>query len=337
MPRVIERHLLARLRARHLALLVALADTLSIHRAAARLHMTQPAASKSLRELETLFGTRLFDRHPRGLRPTAATQIVIDRARIMLTEMQKLGSDLELIANGALGKVRVGIMPVAIPDFLSNVLTHLSKDAPGVVAEFHEGSIDWMLGGLAQGKLDCVVCRLGDATAAAHFSREALFEESVCIVARHHHPLARRKKITPAMLASADWIFPGGDAPLRTSIRQFFADHLTTVPIPKVECVSVLANLQMLQDTDWLAFLPRPIAVQYQRLGVIAILNAPGEWPMPAVGLVTRAETNQTPALDAFVSAVRYVGAGIAEIRARADSSDHGSTGNKRQAGLRPD
>ncbi len=269
--------------------------------------MTQPAASKSLRELETLFGTQLFERHPRGLRPTAATQIVIDRARIMLVEMQKLGSDLELIANGALGKVRVGIMPVAMPTLLSKVLQQLGNDAPRVVAEFHEGSLDWMLGALSQGKLDCVICRLGDGTAATHFRREALFDESVCIVARSGHPIARRKTITAAMLASADWIFPGGDAPLRTSIRQFFTDAAMPVPVPKVECVSVLANLQMLQDTDWLAFLPRPIALQYAKLGVIAILNASHDWPMPAVGLVTRAETQQTPALDAFVNAVRSV------------------------------
>lgn len=214
MPSVVEGHLLARLRARHLALLVTLADTLSIHRAAARLHMTQPAASKSLRELETLFGTQLFERHPRGLRPTAATQIVIDRARIMLVEMQKLGSDLELIANGALGKVRVGMMPVAMPTLLSKVLLQLGNDAPRVVAEFHEGSLDWMLGALSQGKLDCVICRLGDGTAATHFRREALFDESVCIVARSGHPIARRKTITPAMLASADWIFPGGRRPV---------------------------------------------------------------------------------------------------------------------------
>lgn len=307
MPPVVEGHLLARLRARHLALLVALADTLSIHRAAARLHMTQPAASKSLRELETLFGTQLFERHSRGLRATAATQIVIDRARIMLVEMQKLGSDLELIANGALGKVRVGIMPVAMPSLLSKVLLQLANDAPRVVAEFHEGSLDWMLGALSQGKLDCVICRLGDGTAATHFRREPLFDESVCIVARSAHPIARRKTVTAAMLASADWIFPGGDAPLRTSIRQFFTDAAMPVPVPKVECVSVLANLQMLQDTDWLAFLPRPIALQYEKLGVIAILKTPHEWPMPAVGMVMRAETHQTPALDAFSNAVRRV------------------------------
>lgn len=315
MSPVIERHLLARLRARHLELLVALADTLSIHRAAARLHMTQPAASKSLRELETLFGTRLFDRHPRGLQPTAATQIVIDRARIMLTEMRKLGSDLALLANGAQGKVRVGIMPVAIPDFLPRVLALMSEDAPHVVMEFHEGAIDWMLGGLAQGKLDCIVCRLGDATAAAPFCREPLFEEGVCIVARRKHPLARRKAVTPAMLASAGWIFPGGDAPLRTAIRQFFADNLVPAPIPKVECVSVLANLQILQDTDWLAFLPRPIALQYQALGVLTILNAPDKWPMPAVGLVTRAETHQTPALEAFGRAARRAGSKLANTQ----------------------
>jgi DNA-binding transcriptional LysR family regulator len=323
---VIEQHLLARLRARHLALLVALADTLSIHQAAARLYMTQPAASKVLRELEELFGTRLFERHPRGLLPTAATQIVIDRARIMLSEMQKLSGDLELIANGAQGKVRVGIMPVAIPELLSRVLALMSVKAQHVVTEFHEGSIDWMLAGLAQGKLDRIVGRLADGTAAAPFCREALFEESVCIVARHGHPFAEREAITPEMLASAGWIFPGSDAPLRWSIRRFFADKLITVPIPKVESVSVLANLQILQDTDWLAFLPRPVAVQYQKLGVLVILSTPDEWHMPAVGLVTRAEMRQTPALLAFVEAVRRIGSEIAKANAPSNSEREANT-----------
>ncbi|WP_233833887.1 LysR substrate-binding domain-containing protein [Paraburkholderia sp. ZP32-5] len=314
---VVEQHLLARLRARHLALLVALADTLSIHRAADRLHMTQPAASKALRELEELFGTRLFERYSHGLRPTAATQIVIDHARIMLSEMQKLGGDLELLANGAQGKVRVGIMPVAIPGLLTRVLALMDKEAPRVVTEFHEGALDWMLAGLAQGKLDCIVGRLGEGTAAAPFCREVLFEEDVCIVARAGHPLAKRKKITPAMLAAADWIFPGADAPLRASIRSFFADCQIPSPIPKVESVSVLVNLQVLQETDWLAFLPHQIAVEYQKLGVLAVLEALNEWTMPAVGLVTRAETRPAPALQIFAQLVRRVGEEIGELRGR--------------------
>lgn len=308
---VTEHHLLARLRARHLALLIALADTLSIHRAAARLHMTQPAASKALREMEALFGLQLFERHSRGLAPTAAAHLVVDRARVMLAEMQQLRGDLELIASGVQGKVRVGIMPVAIPDLLGPVLAAMAREAPRVVVELQEGALDWMLAGLANGKLDCVIGRLADATDAPHFHREALFKEHVCIVARHRHPLARRKRLTSHMLAEAEWIFPSAEAPLRATIRRFFTDRSHAVPVPRVESVSVLANLQLLRHTDWLALLPRPIALQYEKLGVISILSAPKDWPVPSVGLVTRAETNRTPALQLFLQAVRQGRAGV--------------------------
>ncbi|NNC09764.1 LysR family transcriptional regulator, partial [Corallococcus exiguus] len=60
----------ARLKTRQLLLLIALAEEGNIHRAAAALNMTQPAASKLLRELEAMLDVQLFERMPRGMRPT---------------------------------------------------------------------------------------------------------------------------------------------------------------------------------------------------------------------------------------------------------------------------
>ena len=76
----LDNRLRAKLRLRHIELLDALGDTLNIHRAAPRINLSQPSTSKLLQEIEEIYGTRLFDRLPRGLRATTAGEAAIRAA-----------------------------------------------------------------------------------------------------------------------------------------------------------------------------------------------------------------------------------------------------------------
>ncbi|MFX6118855.1 LysR family transcriptional regulator, partial [Acinetobacter baumannii] len=77
------------MKTRQLLLLIALDDTRNIHRAASELNMTQPAASKQLKDLEDMLGVSLFERLPRGMRPTIYGEAMIRHARMALTSLSK--------------------------------------------------------------------------------------------------------------------------------------------------------------------------------------------------------------------------------------------------------
>src|SRR3982751_2017697 len=98
----------ARLKTRQLLLLVALAEEGNIHRAAQVLNMTQPAASKLLKDLEDVLEVSLFDRLPRGMRPTWYGETMIRHARVALASLNQAHDELTALKAGRFGQVNIG-------------------------------------------------------------------------------------------------------------------------------------------------------------------------------------------------------------------------------------
>ena len=98
----------ARLKTRQLMLLTAICDEGNIHRAAEVLNMSQPAASKLLKDLEDMLGVALFDRQPRGMRPNWYGETMIRHARIALSSLREAGQEVDALKTGLSGHVSLG-------------------------------------------------------------------------------------------------------------------------------------------------------------------------------------------------------------------------------------
>lgn len=118
---------------RRLKHLVALADERHFARAAERVHLSQPAFSRSIQALESEAGHLLFDRSlGNDLRPTPAGEFVIERARRLLFESRCLQRDLELYGDGQLGDTAFGVGPFPAATLLPRVLPELRRAHPRV-------------------------------------------------------------------------------------------------------------------------------------------------------------------------------------------------------------
>ncbi|MCG7328282.1 LysR substrate-binding domain-containing protein [Achromobacter sp. ACRQX] len=319
-PRIPDlRHISGRLRLRHLDLLHALHAQGSVHKAAARLGMTQPAASKLLLELEDMFGVPLFVRSRRGIAPTAFGQALAGKTDVLLADLAGARNEIAALAAGARGRIRVGVQPVALPVLVPRAIQRLREHHPGVTVMLHEGAHDALLDSLTRGELDCVLGRLMLDAAQAVFRTEVLYEEPICVVARKGHPLARSTRITASTLARQDWILPPPDAPLRQRIDAYFAQHGMALPAPVAESVSLLANEVLLRGADMLAAMPRAVAHHYADLGVLAILKFKPDWSLPAVGVVQRAHVEPTAALTHFLDALRHEAGALQDAPATRD------------------
>ncbi|MBM3555533.1 MAG: LysR family transcriptional regulator [Alphaproteobacteria bacterium] len=302
---LLDNRVRSRLRLRHLQLLDALGETLNIHKAAPRLNLSQPATSKLLHELEELYRTPLFFRQPRGVRPTAAGEVAIRRARLVLHEIGDAIGEARLVASGASGRVRLGALPVAIATLFQRVLAEVHAVMPRLVIDVTEGPLDGLLASLKRNELDVVLARLTGETRHPSFVTEPLYAESVSLVVRPSHPLAKKRRITMSDLAKQGWILPPVAAPVRQEIDRNFQQRGLPGPPAWIETTSLLLTETAIAQSDLVAAMPHGVARLYQSRGQLRILKAGFTVRMPQVGIVRRATDLQAPHVERFLTVLR--------------------------------
>jgi DNA-binding transcriptional LysR family regulator len=261
---------ISHLKLRHLRLLIALAEEGHLGRAAEKMAMTQPAASRLLSELEFRFGRPLFDRGRHGVRPLSGAKLVIRFARMVCAEEQLvksgLADDRERPAT-----LRIGTLPT-IPAVVIETIRECKRERPTGDIVLREGTIDVLLPWLLDGKLDLVVGRFDPLLAQPPFLYTRLQEEPFSVVAAVAHPLARKRQIRPEDLRRFPWV-----APIRgSSLYPHFAELFGGLPLPDdvIECVSPLSVHAFVRDGLRLGLLgastlPPPLGADLKRLAVV--------------------------------------------------------------------
>ena len=311
------RHIRLRLRVRHLELLLALDSQRSLHKAATHLNMTQPAASKLLREIEDQFGLPLFNRSKQGVDPNVFGTALLHKASLLLTELDAVRDELDSLARGASGRIRLGALQAVLPVTVPRALALLREEYPGIVVMMQEGANDTLLAALMRGELDCIVARLIARSPQASLHREVLYEEPVCVVGRAGHPLEQVTSISPEMLARQPWILPPQEAPLRQTIDSYFITHGLTPPLAVVESISLLGNEVLLRNSDLIGAMPRVVAEYYEKQSTLSILKFTPDWKLAPIGVITRLDAPRSPALERLLEALRTVARGLREDSGR--------------------
>jgi LysR family hydrogen peroxide-inducible transcriptional activator len=138
---------------------VALAETGGFGRAAEIVHVTQPALSQQIKELETILGVELVERLPRGVRLTRAGREVLERSRRIMAEV----ADLERAARmtrGLSGRLRLGVIPTVAPYLLPLALTRLRARDLTLDIRVREAQTEALLADLEAGRIDAMVAAL---------------------------------------------------------------------------------------------------------------------------------------------------------------------------------
>jgi DNA-binding transcriptional LysR family regulator len=312
-----ERFLQTRLKLHQLTFLVAIEEERSIARAAARLNISQPAATKNLKEIEVHLGLPLFERSRRGAVPTAYGELVVRSARVILAELRQLGEELSALRTGAAGRVVVGTLLAASATLLPGALARLRRGHPDITVRIVEGTWDLLIPMLRTGDIDLVLGRLPSSANPDGVALEDLYREKTCIVARPGHPLLRSGLAppTPAELAAADWILPSHQTMLRRDIDDAFRALGLAPPRPAVESVTALANQGLIAQTDLLAFLPWGAARPGLATGTLAILPAELGLRPARTGMMTRSTRPLTPAAQRLAESVRAEAERLGDIQ----------------------
>jgi DNA-binding transcriptional LysR family regulator len=296
--------LLGRLRARHLALVVALDAHRSLRRAAAEIALTQPAATKLLHDLEDALGARLFDRHAWGMSPTPYGETLVRHARGMLNDLAQAQADIAAQRAGALGSLRVGGVTGSVPRFVAPAIGALRAANPRVRVYALVNTSEVLVDALRRGELDIAITPRPPDDELAGLDTRVLADEPLTVAGRAAHPFARRRSAALASLAASTWIVPPAGSPLRREFDSLHAAAGLRPPTDLIETVSIVATLALLQSSDAVTLLPEGLARHYEAPGMVARLAV----ALPGAGtryeVMTRTSRALAPAAQAFVDEV---------------------------------
>jgi DNA-binding transcriptional LysR family regulator len=287
-PRLLD----GRLKFRHLLLIDAITRHGTLIGAADELHTTQPAATRTLRELENLLGVALFERHPRGLIPTPFSEAFTTHARAIVSQVRQAEKHVAELREADRGTVTIGTHLAGSNVLVPRAVAVLKERHPFLTVILREGLPPTLLAELESGRLDLVVGRLTQPT-DEQFIRRHLHDESVFLVVRDEHPLAGCASIDFGELAAYPWILPSSQVSLRGELEAFFSRNGIELPANRVETTSYLAVRHLLLRTDTIAALPSLI---YQGISGVTRLNLPLEPVGHSVGITLSALRAPTPA-----------------------------------------
>ncbi|MEM5388564.1 LysR family transcriptional regulator [Paraburkholderia phymatum] len=287
----------ARLRLKQLRLLIALDEHGSLHRAADEMALTQPGATKALREIEATFGATLFTRSPHGIQPNELGRCVIRYARLIHMDVAHLREEMEGILQGSGGRLAVGAITGAISGVLVDALTRLRQRQPTLTVEVVEDTSARLLALLDQGRLDLAICRKTVARQPDHYDYQELSDEPAAVVASRAHPLADAQNVKLADLASSRWIVYPSMMPLRGLFEREFKEAGLPVPPHTIETASTMTTVLMLQrDPALVSLMPRDMAAMLSDHGLARTLAIEVQSRTEPYGIVTRRGSVLSPA-----------------------------------------
>lgn len=294
-----------RIRFRHLHCFLAIAQHHSVGAAAESLAITQPALSKTLRELEDALDVRLFQRGRRGMTLSRFGEIFLQHATGSIASLRHGVDSIEVARAASKHAVTVGALPNVAARLMPEAVRLFSRNAASTLVRVVDGSNSRLLDQLRLGELELVVGRLAKNEHMTGLTFDHLYSESLSIIVRRKHPLARARRFTPAMLAAHPWILPDHGTIIREEVDRFLMAESVSAPAGIIESLSVAFGRAYVDASDAVWFVPRGVVQADIDGGRLKALPVPVGAMEGPVGITTRADVTPTPAGRLFVAAVR--------------------------------
>lgn len=282
---------------RHLEQILEICRAGGFSGAARKLQISQPTLSKSIARLEAQLSLKLFERNGGAARPTAYGAFVAQRAETLLQGVAALSRDLEQLARGEEGRIRIAVGPASrlkpLPELLRRISVRfpklhvetLQETGPGVMTALHEGRVDIAFGYSEH------AARYGELI------RKKMFEDAIVFVARAGHPALGLADAGPRELLAYPFALPSvlpgierwaGETTREESenLRAFVSDDYAVI-------------VQRALDTDTIATGPSFLFEEQIRNGRLQVVSSTLDVPY-ACWMLTTAERWRSPLIKAM-------------------------------------
>lgn len=236
---------------RQMTHVVALADERNFNRAAQRVHLSQPAFSRSIQTVEKALGLKLFDRGTVEATCTAAGALVIARSRKLLFDNSCLERDVSLFRNRLLGDLNFGVGPFPAVTRLPELMVALRLRYPAVNSRVEVNNWRYLVQHLRAEELDFFVAEVRDVINDGDLTIEHIGQQHGSFYVRTSHPLRHHLPIKASDMVPFGLASTRIPAAIKTQARQLLGlDSEASLPIA-LECddVRLLKHVALASDT----------------------------------------------------------------------------------------
>lgn len=296
---------------RQIEMLVAMADTGSMHKAAQRLGIAQPAVSRLLAGIEQSIGGRLFERTSVGSALTPRGAALAAQARAVLGGLNRMDN----IGEQAAPVIRFGCIPRAMQTLMPFLLENLGLEGRLQVTE--DGS-PALFAAMQNAELDFAVMRhvAGVEGMVDRLVAHRLYDERPAVIRNAQRPFRRKKLHSLQDLSACSWVLPAAGTTTRTLLEKFWQEEGVAPIRPVIETRSYESSVAIVSSTNLLSIIPHAIARRYERAGLVKVVEVTPALPPTAVLLVCEEHALSDPVLSDILARVLSAAARAREVYA---------------------
>lgn len=287
--------------------LVAAVEHGHIGRAAAAMHVSQPAISRSIKRLEAEVGNRLLERTPHGVKPTESGAVMAIHARGILNRTRLAASEMQTIAQGRRGEVCFGVSDNLQDYVVPDVIAAWQRQHAGIDLSIDRVSSFDLISKLRTADVDFGFGTLVSSRQNPDLVVEPLITDRIMIYVRRGHPAARRKLISVSDIAAYDWAVLG----LADGATEFFNAHFAFKGIAPPRIALKTNSLRLIRQcvlsSDVVALLPRYFMQDQADRDEVVCLSLPALELVVTVGLVLPADRRLTAAQQTICDLIRVI------------------------------
>lgn len=266
------------------------------------MHLTQPAMSKTLKELEIMLGVKLLERSRRGVALTVEGEVFLRHISTGLAAIDTATRSLDALQKGEKGSVSVGALPSVASRILPDAVKVFAQSAPDITPRIEDGPHGYLVERLRAGELDLVVGRLGKPDTMAGLTFTQLYVEQVAIVCAPGHPVEQAKSL--AELADHQVIYPPENAAIRPLVdRMMIANGQAPFP-NRIETVSAAFARGLAEAGEAVWVISAGVVAAELASGRLSVLPVETDLTLGPVGLMERADATLSLAATLFRQAV---------------------------------
>jgi LysR family pca operon transcriptional activator len=296
-----------RMKIRHLQCFLEVARLGHVGRAADQLAVTQPAVSKTLRELEEVLATRLFERTPKGLTLTPYGEVFQHYAATGVLALQQA---IESVARGRLRghtQLRLGALPTVAARIMPRAVQELNRRMPEATVNLVSGPNRFLLERLRSRDLDLVVGRLADPEQMIGLAFEQLYSERMAVVVRPGHPLLAARPLDLRRITEFTVLIPSKEDITRPIVDRLLIANGIGALERRIETVSSDFSRAFLKQGDAVWIISFGVAALDLAAGDLVELPVDVSDTMGAVGMTTRADDRPAPVASLMMKTIREI------------------------------
>ncbi len=284
--------------------LICIEEVGSLRAAAQLIHLSQPALSAAIQQLEDELKAPLLVRTKRGVSLTAFGHAFMKHARLIVSESRRAHEVIEQMRGHWEGQVTFATSPAIALGPLPQALSAFLREFPAVTVHVRDGLYPSVSPQLRDGTLDFALTAAHKHDIDADLEVQALHVSDVVIVGQRDHPQAQATRL--AELVDCSWAFSSAPRRPGAIIMDAFARHNLPEPKLGIVCESFLALPGILAHTDMLTTMPRGLYDRNAYQDRLCILPIQDQLPSPTIFVLRRHDLPLTPAAAGLIRWIQH-------------------------------